>query len=674
MRKMKKLFFALLCVLALGMVWTACDLGVDKGETVVEGPITITKQPQDTKIARSATVINVIPLSVAATAKNGSTLSYQWYSNTSKSNTGGTEIPGANASTYTPPLELNSDPGPYFYYVVITNTLSNEQVTSVAVEYTIIIEPSSVNNTVTVDIGTKYQYVRGFGGSMIIWDNFPDDRVEDYETMCNPVTGLGLNVFRIMIPPDYTDMDYMMKVMTENWDPPINRHSGTWWYDDHEIPPPTNAQGHTGKDQSDYYDIVKKINQHGGYVLGSPWTPPAYWKKNKSIVGGQDDYLLPEYYDEYAEWLRRFAEIMYEHGAPVYTISLQNEFTYSTDGGYEGCQYTSAQHQNFWVKEGQFFENNPPVPGWGGGKAVSSVQTMSGEAHSTIDSAFNSVIGTGAGADEARKGINILGRHIYGATNNSPTAFLNNAQFHPTDPKEVWQTEWSNGSPDSPLTYTWNYVWVFMSVLDYTIRHCNESAFIWFPSKSFHAILGDGGDGTINGEPLPRGYGMSQYAKFAKETGRVGVSVTGDNANRVNPTDFAGSNAYTSSEYLGPKITAYVTLNDDFYAGPVDTRHRRWRGLDGSGLENLDVSKISAISLVMFTPTDNNGSSGVNLGSVKIQLPEGFKVGGVAAMRSIAGNYCAADSGNVTIGADGNYAFVTLPAGNVLSVRFEKAQ
>lgn len=58
-------------------------------------------------------------LSVAASVGDGGNLSYQWYSNTTNSNAGGTEINGATSSSYTPPT---STAGTTYYYCVVTNT------------------------------------------------------------------------------------------------------------------------------------------------------------------------------------------------------------------------------------------------------------------------------------------------------------------------------------------------------------------------------------------------------------------------------------------------------------------------------------------------------------------------------------------------------------------------
>jgi hypothetical protein len=78
----------------------------------------ISGQPQ------SVTVVIDAPttLSVTASVSDNGTLSYQWYSNTADSNTGGTAITGATSSSYSPPTATT---GTNWYYVVVTNTNSN---------------------------------------------------------------------------------------------------------------------------------------------------------------------------------------------------------------------------------------------------------------------------------------------------------------------------------------------------------------------------------------------------------------------------------------------------------------------------------------------------------------------------------------------------------------------
>jgi hypothetical protein len=69
----------------------------------------------------------VTALSVTASVSDGGTLSYQWYANTSNSNTNGTAITGATSSTYTPPVNAI---GTTYYYCVVNNTNSDAVTTT----------------------------------------------------------------------------------------------------------------------------------------------------------------------------------------------------------------------------------------------------------------------------------------------------------------------------------------------------------------------------------------------------------------------------------------------------------------------------------------------------------------------------------------------------------------
>ena len=69
-------------------------------------------------------------VSVSATEPTGHTRSYQWYSNTTDSNEGGTKIEGATSAKYN--IETGKDTGTYYYYCVVTATRTdNSQTASV---------------------------------------------------------------------------------------------------------------------------------------------------------------------------------------------------------------------------------------------------------------------------------------------------------------------------------------------------------------------------------------------------------------------------------------------------------------------------------------------------------------------------------------------------------------
>ncbi|MDR1127487.1 MAG: hypothetical protein LBL06_05100 [Treponema sp.] len=93
------------------------DAGGHEFTTSAETP-TISGQPSSVKydIASGSAAPT---LSVTTAVADGGTLTYQWYSNTTDSTTGGTEIASATNATYIPPVTAE---GTTYYYVIITNT------------------------------------------------------------------------------------------------------------------------------------------------------------------------------------------------------------------------------------------------------------------------------------------------------------------------------------------------------------------------------------------------------------------------------------------------------------------------------------------------------------------------------------------------------------------------
>jgi O-glycosyl hydrolase len=573
----------------------------------------ITVQPQDASYAVGASAIAALTTG-AEDAADGGDITWQWYKNTTSSTSGATPIDGANSPTFTPTISTAAA-GTEFYYAVATNTNEyavNKTTTAMTRIVTVSVfapyDPNAVNATMTVDPTVKHQYVRGFGGMSPNWGNAPDDTARDIELMFNPDTGLGYNMFRIMIPPYSTDIEEGVYQLVNN------RQSGD-------------------KDRSDFYELVKIVNKYNGYVLASPWTPPAEWKNNGSLrggAGGAAAKLLPQYYGDYAEYLKAFAQHMYDKGAPIYAISIQNEPNFAAD--YDGCEWEAEEMRDFFKQVGRFTEG---VKGWGAGKETETVLTMNGETANSVplvnDAALNDPV--------SRAAIDVIGRHVYGnqVTNGYQLAIQNG--------KEVWMTE-HNVNSGTPPTYpndsTWNYVWAFMNDVDLVIRINSENAFIWWTSKRFYSMIGDGEYGTVDGAILPRGHGLSHYAKFARETTRIGLTASG--------TMNGGS----------PNISTTNFNQSGFALGNVQARGTAYITEDGN-----------TISVILFTPTNNSGAQGFDLGNVKIQLPAGFNARSAVAMRT-DGTGKRSEMEGVQLAADRNSALVNVPRGTILSVRFVK--
>lgn len=90
---------------------SSCYYPAGSSITVTRNPTAVSATPATQTMVQNTSPTN---LAVAAT---GAT-SYQWYSNTTNSNTGGTMISGATSSNYTPP---NNVVGTFYYYAVALN-------------------------------------------------------------------------------------------------------------------------------------------------------------------------------------------------------------------------------------------------------------------------------------------------------------------------------------------------------------------------------------------------------------------------------------------------------------------------------------------------------------------------------------------------------------------------
>ncbi|MFC0604969.1 PKD domain-containing protein [Winogradskyella pulchriflava] len=101
----------------------------DTAEITVEEIAQIDSEPIPTQSICVGGMSEELLVSVTGGA---GTVSYQWYSNTSNTNTGGTAIAGATSVSYTPPVFTSS--GTFYYYVEISHTGSgcSELVSTVA--------------------------------------------------------------------------------------------------------------------------------------------------------------------------------------------------------------------------------------------------------------------------------------------------------------------------------------------------------------------------------------------------------------------------------------------------------------------------------------------------------------------------------------------------------------
>jgi O-glycosyl hydrolase len=553
--------------------------------------------------------ISVKELSVTATISDTGEMSYQWFEGTSYVNSGGTTIEDETGTTYTPPSGTAGTEK--FYYVVITNKregVKNRVQASNPARIRFLSEAAPVP-AVTVNItDTNDQYVRGFGGmSNAFWIGGSGARymeLKDIDTMFHPETGLGFNMLRIKLW--YQPMEQVL---------------------DGEVEPFMRNQI--------FYEIVKRVNDYGGYVLASPWSPPPEWKINGSESGAGSSYLLPNHYLDYANHLANFARTMSDNDAPIYALSLQNEFTYPAT--YEGCSWTEQQVVNFLTLAGNFLNG---IPGYGGGKDIPRVKLMNAEPHRTVT--MNDSVKNNATTNAL---IDIYPYHTYGIHSNAYRA----VQADTADMrKEVWMTEYNinSGEKLEAQDYSWNYVWELANHIDNNIRVCGSNAYIWWYLKRYYGMIGDNAYGTVNGRVLPRGYVMSHWAKYATDTVRVATTVTG-HPGGGNTTDTSGG--FTSSS-VNVKASAYRRK-----AEPL------------SYWEQQVQNRENSISLVIYDKRTGSSAEGQN---IRINFPDDFDATYAHAIISDSRRKHA--PALVVLTADGKAADIFLPSNSIMSVKFTK--
>ncbi|KAF2510190.1 T9SS type A sorting domain-containing protein [Flavobacterium zhairuonense] len=166
-------------------------------------------------------------------------------------------------------------------------------------------------STVTVNAGTTYQTMDGFGYTLtegsaeVISGMAATQQNQLLNDLYNPTTGLNASVIRISIAAsDLSSSSYS-----------YNETSGD-----------TNMNNFSlnGPDLTYLIPIIKKIQliNPNIKILATPWTAPRWMKTNGSWVGGS---LQTQYYAAYAKYFVKYIQAMQAQGISIWAITPQNE-------------------------------------------------------------------------------------------------------------------------------------------------------------------------------------------------------------------------------------------------------------------------------------------------------------------------------------------------------------
>ena len=151
------------------VVTGSCSSASSSAAAVTINTLTaITAQPSPT----SQNLCQNTAASVITLSATGTSLSYQWYSNTTNTNSGGTAITGATASTYTP---STATVGTLYYYAVVTGSCnavaSNTSVVTVTAKSANPVSATASAATICAGSSTTLSLNGGGGGAgtIIAW-------------------------------------------------------------------------------------------------------------------------------------------------------------------------------------------------------------------------------------------------------------------------------------------------------------------------------------------------------------------------------------------------------------------------------------------------------------------------------------------------------------------------
>ena len=156
-------------------------------------------------------------------------------------------------------------------------------------------EPPQGSSQITVNWMDLHQVIDGFGASSAWLSTISDAQANMF---FSATSGIGLSLLRNHINPD----------------------------------------GTTGE-----LATMQKAYARGAKIWSAPWTPPAAWKDNNSLING--GHLLAARYQDYANQLANYVSNMKSSGVPLHAISIQNEPDWVAS--WESCIWTAQELHDF---------------------------------------------------------------------------------------------------------------------------------------------------------------------------------------------------------------------------------------------------------------------------------------------------------------------------------------
>jgi glucosylceramidase len=170
--------------------------------------------------------------------------------------------------------------------------------------------------TIQIDTTTTYQRMDGFGAALtgssaFLLKNLPaHQRDSILRDLFDPQKGIGINYLRLTIG-------------SSDFNIGIYSYADGGTIESFAIPE---------RDRIDLLPVLKEILAINPTIkiLASPWSAPAWMKKNNSMLGGS--LRGPEVYADFAEYFVRYVKAFAAEGITIDAITLQNEPMHQTNG------------------------------------------------------------------------------------------------------------------------------------------------------------------------------------------------------------------------------------------------------------------------------------------------------------------------------------------------------
>ena len=374
------------------------------------------------------------------------------------------------------------------YTATITTGAQSAAGAALASNYVWTFTTGASPNQVTVDFGTTYQSIRGFGGATVWLGEMPSTVAT---ALFSPTNGLGLSILRVRIDPTGSASSTPYP-----WETSSPSDGGNWL-----------------EEAANGAEAVAANPK--AIVFASPWTAPATWKLSgtSTTVSGTvfneafnatcgegtgycGGYLDPNHYADYANYLEDFVKFFNTTNSfNLYAISMQNEPEENVS--YESSVWT-PQQMDTWI--------------------AGNASTITSDAYSTKlimpeSDSFNPVDAATALSDPNAQGlISIIGGHLYGV---QPLPYSIPSG---DSPKELWMTEYG---PLSTATLTWaQALTTYGESIHNSMVTGQYNAYVWwglFGASSGTCATTAGTCGLSRRRPgqcAPMGSVIGQYSKF----------------------------------------------------------------------------------------------------------------------------------------------------------------